>query len=229
MDKLPFLKELTETHTHTQPVGRRVNAEDRRILGLSLLRVIGASWAKNSVSSPSIVRFLLYLKGCCQDKTMLNTFSSYLPDTALSYKTYQKKSFSVFPEGFQICCPLSFDKTWKRFSSRAGLVCFLLYLLKHLPPSVFGVFKLPRSYKLTKLIYTYTLLNLRKLSFQIRFCKCFYYVFPFAFFLANIQISYWAQTTQASNSGFIFQISYIKLTCHYIKPNGGSDTGQQRK
>ena len=87
MDKVHFLRGLRETHTHTQPVGRRVNAEDR-ILGLSLLRAIGASWAKNSVSSPSIVHFLLYLKGCCQDKTMLNTFSSYLPDTSLSYKTY---------------------------------------------------------------------------------------------------------------------------------------------
>ena len=90
MDKLHFLRGLkeTDTHAHTQPVGRRVNAEDRRILGLSLPRAIGTSWVKNSVSSPSIVHFLLYLKGCCQDKTTLNTFSSYLPDTALSYKTY---------------------------------------------------------------------------------------------------------------------------------------------
>lgn len=78
---------------------------------------------------------------------------------------------------------------------------------------MFGIGKLPRTYELTKFIlsYTYKISNPVNLPFQIRFYKYFYYVFPFSFFLANLQISFWAQITQASYIVFIFQISNIKL------------------
>lgn len=99
------------------------------------------------------------------------------------------------------------------FPSHAGPDWFS-YLLKRLPPLVFGIGKLPRAHELTKFIlrYMYKISNPVNPPFQIRFYKCFYYIFLFSFFLANIQISFWAQITQASYIAFIFQISNIKLT-----------------
>lgn len=128
-----------------------------------------------------------------------------------------RQSCCGFPDDFPILLSLSFDKKKKKqvgeFLSlfRAGLV---FIPLETLAPLMFGIFKLSVLYKLIKFtfMYTYLFLNLMNLSFPIRFCQCSCYKFPFSFFLAKIQISFWAQTTQASSVVFIFQISNIKLT-----------------